>query len=72
MKNKTTTYSKTKQGVLPMFISDFLDICDQVLAFDNFIEEKNLSQYLKTIPEHETGRIRYNPVNMLKRYFSGL
>ncbi|RDU25157.1 transposase, partial [Anaerosacchariphilus polymeriproducens] len=38
MKNKTTTYSRLKQGILPMFISDFLDICDPVLTFDEFME----------------------------------
>ena len=38
MKNQTTSYNKTKQGILPMFISDFLDICDPVLTFDEFME----------------------------------
>lgn len=71
MKNQTTTYNRTKQGILPMFISDFLDICDPVLTFDEFMEGINLSQYLKKIPEHETGRIRYNPVNMLKTVLFG-
>lgn len=71
MNNQTTTYSKTKQGILPMFLSDFLDICDPVLTFDDFMEGINLSQYLKKIPVHETGRIRYNPVNMLKTVLFG-
>ena len=30
MKNITTTYFKPKQGILPIFISDFLDICHPV------------------------------------------
>ena len=30
-----------------------------------------LSKYLKNIPEHITGRIRYNPVNMLKTVLFG-
>lgn len=54
-----------------MFISDFLDICDPVLTFDELMEEINLEQYLNELPEHETGRIRYNPVNMLKTVLFG-
>ena len=30
------------------------------------MEGIDCSKYLKNIPVHETGRIRYNPVNMLK------
>ena len=71
MKNQTTTYSKSKQGILPMFISDFLDISDPVLTFDEFMEGIDLAKYLRNIPEHETGRIRYNPVNMLKTVLFG-
>lgn len=71
MKNKTITYFKTKQGVLPMFISDFLDICDPVLTFDEFMEGINLSKYLKNLPEDDTGRIRYSPVNILKTVLFG-
>lgn len=71
MKNQTTTYSKPKQGILPMFISDFLDICDPVLTFDEFMEGIDLNKYLNALPEHDTGRIRYNPVNMLKTVLFG-
>ena len=71
MKNITTTYFKPKQGILPIFISDFLDICDPVLSFDKFMEGIDLSKYLKNIPVHDTGRIRYNPVNMLKTVLFG-
>lgn len=71
MKNQTTIYFRPKQGILPMFISDFLDICDPVLTFDEFMEGIDLAKYLKNIPEHETGRIRYNPVNMLKTVLFG-
>ena len=71
MKNIITTYSNTKQGILPIFISDFLDICDPVLAFDEFMEGIDLNKYLKNIPVHGTGRIRYNPVNMLKTVLFG-
>ena len=66
MKNQTIDYFRPKQGILPMFISDFLDICDPVLTFDEFMEGIDLDKYLKNIPVYETGRIRYNPVNMLK------
>ena len=54
-----------------MFISDFLDICDPVLTFDEFMEGIDLAKYLKKVPVHETGRIRYNPVNMLKTVLFG-
>jgi len=49
MKNLTTNYSNTKQGILPMFISDFLDICDPVLTFDKFMEGIGLDKYLKKL-----------------------
>jgi len=71
MKNLTTHYSTPKQGILPLFFSDYLDICDPVFTFDELMEEVNLEQYLKNIPEHKTGRIRYNPVNMLKTVLFG-
>lgn len=47
MLNKITTYYNSKQGILPIFISDFLDICDPVLSFDKFMEGINLNKYLK-------------------------
>ena len=47
MKNLTKNYFRPKQGVLPMFISDFLDICDPVLTFDEFMEGIDLAKYLK-------------------------
>ena len=63
MKNSTTNYSKPKQAILPLYISDFLDICDPVLVFNRFMEGINLEKYLKNVPKHITGRIRYNPAN---------
>ena len=67
----TNNYYNSKQGILPIFISEFLDIYDPVLVFDEFMEGIDLSKYLKEIPEHKTGRIRYNPVNMLKTVIFG-
>ena len=54
-----------------MLISDYLDICDPVLTFDRFMEEIELEKYLKNIPKHYTGRLRYNPVSMLKTVLFG-
>ena len=71
MKTLTTTYFRPKQGVLPMFISDSLDICDPVLTFDEFMEGIDLAKYLDKLPVHKTGRLRYNPVNMLKTVLFG-
>ncbi len=56
---------------MPLFFSDFLDICDPVLTFDKFMEGIDLAKYLNCIPEYETGRIRYNPFNMLKTVLFG-
>ena len=54
-----------------MFISDYLDICDPVLVFDRFMEGINLEKYLKAVPAHCTGRLRYDPVSMLKTVLFG-
>lgn len=56
---------------MPLFVSDFLDICDPVLTFDRFMEEINLEKYLKNVPKHFTGRFRYDPVSMLKTVLFG-
>lgn len=50
MKNQITLYSNPKQGILPIFISDFLDICDPVLTFDRFMEGFDLAKYLIQLP----------------------
>lgn len=71
MKTLTTNHSKPKQAVLPIFISDYLDICDPVLVFDRFMEEIDLEKYLNHIPAHVAGRIRYNPASMLKTVLFG-
>ena len=71
MKTKTQVYSNPKQAVLPVLIQDYLDICDPVLTFDRFMEEIDLEKYLKNIPKHYTGRLRYNPVSMLKTVLFG-
>ena len=65
------SYSNAKQAVLPILISDYLDNCDPVLPFDRFMEEMDLEKYLKGIPKHYTGRLRYNPVSMLKTVLFG-
>ena len=66
MINQTNSYNTLNQGVLPFFISDCLDICDPVFTFDELVGGMNLEKYLKNVPEHKLGRIRYNPVKMLK------
>lgn len=71
MINITPNYSNSKQAVLPILIHDYLDICDPVLTFDKFMEEVSLEKYLKNIPKHYTGRLRYNPVSMLKTVLFG-
>ena len=71
MKINNIIYSNPKQVVLPMLIQDYLDICDPVLTFDRFMGEIELEKYLKNIPQHDTGRLRYDPVRMLKTVLFG-
>ena len=67
MKNFTEKNYSAKQGRLPEFyVADNLDICDPVLAFDEFMEETKIEQYLKPEEYTRIGRPRYNRVNMLK------
>ena len=71
MKNLNGIYSNPKQGFLPVFLSDCLDLLDPVFTFDRFMEGIELQKYLKKIPKHKMGRLRYNPVNMLKTVLFG-
>lgn len=70
-KTNTKVYYRPEQAALPVFFSDLLDICDPVLAFDQFMEGIELEKYLNCLSEHQTGRIRYNPVDMLKTVLFG-
>ena len=71
MKNLPNTYCNSKQGYLPLFFSDCLDLLDPVLTFDRLMGGIDLNKYLTDIPEYTTGRRRYNPVNMLKTVLFG-
>ena len=66
MENTTRVYYTPKQGHIPLFLDEILSVTDPVIAFDQFMEGIEIDKYLKDIPKHVTGRIRYNPVNMLK------
>ena len=67
----TNTYYSSKQGRLPLFITDVLDICDPVLAFDRIMEEIEIAKYLKPAPSKKMGRPGYIRVNMLKTILFG-
>ena len=70
MKISTINYNNPKQGYLPLF--DCLDLLDPVLTFlDIDGGGIDLNKYLTDIPEYTTGRLRYNPVNMLKTVLFG-
>lgn len=71
--NTTTNegHCTAKQGILPCFISEVLDVFDPVLEFDRFMEGIDLNTYLEKVPRHNHGRLRYNPVNMLKTVLFG-
>lgn len=71
MNNITEKYYSLKQGRLPLFLSDCLDICDPVLAFDRIMEEIGIEKYLRPEPLHRIGRPGYNRVNMLKTVLFG-
>ena len=71
MKTLHNNYCNSKQGYLPLFLSDCLDLLDPVLTFDRLMGEIDLNKYLTDIPEYTTGRLRYNPVNMLKTVLFG-
>ena len=46
MNKITTPYYTTKQGRLPVFISEYLDISDPVMVFDKIMEEIGIERYL--------------------------
>lgn len=71
MKISTINYNNPKQGYLPLFLSDCLDLLDPVLTFDRLMGGIDLNKYLTDIPEYTTGRLRYNPFNMLKTVLFG-
>ena len=71
MKKLAVYYDNPKQGILPAFFSECLDITDPVFTFDRCMEEIDLRKYLSKLPAYELGRIRYNPVNMLKTVLFG-
>ena len=71
MKISTINYNNPKQGYLPLFLSDCLDLLDPVLTFDRLMGVIDLNKYLTDIPEYTTGRLRYNPFNMLKTVLFG-
>ena len=71
MKTLHNNYCNSKQGYLPLFLSDYLDLLDPVLTFDRLMDGIDLNKYLTDIPEYTTGRLRYNPVNMLKTVLFG-
>ena len=56
---------------MPLFVSDFLNISDPVLVFERFMEEIDIEKYLRDIPEHVMGRVRYDPASMLKTVLFG-
>ena len=71
MKTLHNNYCNSKQGYLPLFLSDCLDLLDPVLTFDRLMGGIDLNKYLTDIPEYTTGRLRYNPFNMLKTVLFG-
>ena len=72
MKNNKTTHlhSTPKQGKIPVFFSEKLDINDPVLVFDRLMEDINIEQYLNQSVYTE-GRRGYNSVDLLKTVIFG-
>ena len=71
MKNSTGKNYSPKQGRLPVFLEDSLEICDPVLAFDEIMEEIGTERYLKPEGYKPIGRPSYSRVNMLKTILFG-
>ena len=71
MKNSTGKNYSPKQGRLPVYIAESLEICDPVLAFDEIMEEIGIERYLKPEEYKPFGRPRYSRVNMLKTILFG-
>lgn len=71
MYNLNNDYCKANQGILPLYLSDYLDIDDPVFTFERLMEEVDLDRFIKKIPAHITGRLRYDPVRMLKTVLFG-
>ena len=51
MKTLHNNYCNSKQGYLPLFLSDCLDLLDPVLTFDRLMGGIDLNKYLTDIPE---------------------
>lgn len=66
MKNNSLDYYSTTQGILPMFITDYLDVCDPVIEIDRLLSHIDINKYLDDIPHHKLGCLRYDPVRMFK------
>lgn len=62
----TNDYYTPKQGRLPLFIADVLDVCDPVFTFERIMKGCNLEKYIKYNRENPQGRIGYNLLKMLK------
>ena len=58
------------QGIIPAFLTDFLNICDPVVVFDEIMKGIEIEKYLRPI-ENRIGRPRYNPVRILKTILFG-
>ena len=71
MKKSTEKNYSPKQGRLPVFLAESLEICDPVLAFDEIMEEIGIERYLKPEVNKPLGRPSYSRVNMLKTILFG-
>ena len=71
MKKSTEKNYSPKQGRLPVFLAESLEICDPVLAFDEILEEIGIERYLKPEGYKPLGRPSYSRVNMLKTILFG-
>lgn len=65
MKTLHNNYCNSKQGYLPLFLSDCLDLLDPVLTFDRLMGGIDLNKYLTDIPEYTTGRLRHNSAELI-------
>ena len=71
MKTIPKTYYTAKQGHLPVFLEEYLEVTEPVMAFDRYMGGIEIEKYLRKVPRQRMGRNRYNPVNILKTVVFG-
>ena len=71
MKISTVNYNNPKQGYLPLFLSDCLDLLDPVLTFDRLmgaVDVEMLQIYMLIVKDSMIDVVK-NVFNLILKYF---